>query len=156
MRRFPALACLASLITLAATACLMSGAARADWVTVSSSGDPVLSVCNPKTGTGDEKTQSPTLTTCKVDGLPGSAAVPGYTQIRSTSADIVVNVLRALIERSAIPGPPYSTFIVACARLIRAELLNSALYLRIRGSANDPDVQPETPEPRALHPLLLS
>lgn len=80
-----------SLITLAATACLLGGAARADWVTVSSSGDPVLSVCNPKTGTGDEKTQSPTLTTCKVDGLPGSAAVPGYTQIRSTSSDIVVN-----------------------------------------------------------------
>jgi hypothetical protein len=82
------------LASLAAVAALSSGAAQADWVTVTDSGSPVLSTCNPKTGTGSEKTQSPTLTTCKVDGLPGSAAVPGYTQIQSTSSAIFVNAVQ--------------------------------------------------------------
>lgn len=80
--------------TLAAAASLFGGAAQADWVTVSQTGQPVLSVCNPKTGTGDEKTQSPTLTTCKVNGLPGSAAMPGYTQIKTATTELLVNSVK--------------------------------------------------------------
>ncbi|WP_028312716.1 hypothetical protein [Derxia gummosa] len=77
-------------ITLAALAAFgIHGAAQADWVTTSSSGSPVLSTCNPKTGS--PATQSATLTTCKVDGLPGSAAVPGYILKASRSAPIIVN-----------------------------------------------------------------
>ena len=78
-------------ITLALLAATLGGAAQADWVTVSDAGQPVLSVCNPKTGSGDEKTQSPTLSTCKVNGLPGSPEMPGYTQIKSFSSELFIN-----------------------------------------------------------------
>jgi len=76
-----------SLVALAALG--LHATAHADWVTVSSSGSPVLSTCNPKTGS--PATQSPTLATCKVAGLPGSAAVPGYILKASRSAPIIVN-----------------------------------------------------------------
>ncbi|WP_085316508.1 hypothetical protein [Derxia lacustris] len=76
--------------TLAALAALgLHAAAHADWVTTSSSGSPVLSTCNPKTGS--PATQSATLATCKLTGLPGSTAIPGYILKASRSAPIIVN-----------------------------------------------------------------
>ncbi|MBQ0958120.1 hypothetical protein KAK06_04035 [Ideonella sp. 4Y11] len=81
------------LIPLAATL-LAASAAQADWVTVSDAGTPVLSVCNPKTGKGGQQTQDPNLSTCKVDGLPGSPSMPGYTRIKATSTPITVNTVQ--------------------------------------------------------------
>jgi hypothetical protein len=62
---------------VAGAAALMHLPAQADWVTVSNSGAP-LATCNPKVGVPPLQRQSPTLTTCKLTGLPGSAAIPGY------------------------------------------------------------------------------
>lgn len=84
-------------------------AVQAAMVSTTSAGTPILRVINPKTvvtptptvctqnglpPTGQQlpvETQSSTLTTGRVDGLPGSAALPGYILKSSRSANIVVN-----------------------------------------------------------------
>lgn len=71
-------------------------AARADWVTVSSSGSPVLTTCNPKPFT------TPTPSTCLLTGNTLPAAMgTGYILRSSTSANITVNsvVVGVLYDR---------------------------------------------------------
>ena len=82
---------LASLAALNATP-----EASAAFVTLPNSGAPLVT-CNPKVG----GVQSPTLTTCKVDGLPGSASLPGYILVASTTRSITVNsvVVGTLYDR---------------------------------------------------------
>ncbi|MBS0448288.1 MAG: hypothetical protein JSR59_20365 [Proteobacteria bacterium] len=80
------------LVSAAALAAFAGLPAHADWVTVSNSGAP-LATCNPKVGTPPLQHQSPTLTTCKLTGLPGSAAIPGY-------------ILKAKAMTGAVEGVP--------------------------------------------------
>jgi hypothetical protein len=47
---------------------------------------------------------------------------------------MVVSVLRALIERFAMPGPPYSTFCVACSPCTPAICRNASLAVTASGS----------------------
>ncbi|MBS0448296.1 MAG: hypothetical protein JSR59_20405 [Proteobacteria bacterium] len=68
----------ASLFGAALCAIAAQTPAHADWVTLPNSGAPMVA-CNPKTGTPPTQTQSPTLTTCKVTGLP-PAILTGYVQ----------------------------------------------------------------------------
>ncbi|MEY2687272.1 MAG: hypothetical protein RL375_1470 [Pseudomonadota bacterium] len=78
---------------LAATALLMAApGAQAAFVTPTLTGVTTLSICSPKLNldTPTEQ-QNPATTTCRVEGLPGSAAVPGYIQRAARSAPIVVN-----------------------------------------------------------------
>ena len=75
---------------LALAAIFQIAPAHADWVTLPNSGAPVVA-CNPKTGTPPNQTQSPTLTTCKVTGLP-PAIMPGYILKASVNAsNITIN-----------------------------------------------------------------
>ena len=59
------------LYAVAAAGLLSHAGAQAGWVTVSNSGSPVLSTCNPKDASGN---QSSTLSTCKITALPSYAA----------------------------------------------------------------------------------
>ena len=79
-----------STLALALAALLPAAPALADWVTLPNSGAPVVS-CNPKTGTPPNQTQSPTLTTCKVTGLP-PAILTGYILKAAVNAsNITIN-----------------------------------------------------------------
>ena len=79
-----------STLGLAVAAVLPHAPAQADWVTLPNTGAPVVA-CNPKTGTPPNQTQSPTLTTCKVTGLP-PAILPGYIQKAAVNAsNITIN-----------------------------------------------------------------
>ena len=51
-----------------------------------------LTICNPKINLDTpEETQDPAVTKCRVDGLPGSAALPGFILKSSRTQNIVVN-----------------------------------------------------------------
>lgn len=83
-------------LSLAAGAALaafgLMPAAQAAFVTPTLTGATTLSICNPKINLNTpQETQNTAVTTCKVDGLPGSTAVPGYILKASRSAAIVVN-----------------------------------------------------------------
>lgn len=81
-----------ALAAAAALAAFAATPAQADWVTLATTGTPTLTVCNPKINIDTpQETQSATVTTCKVDGLPGSAAIPGYIQRASRTANITLN-----------------------------------------------------------------
>jgi hypothetical protein len=67
-------------------------AAHAAFVTPTLTGATTLSICNPKINLNTpQETQDAAVTTCKVDGLPGSAAVPGYILRASRTAPITIN-----------------------------------------------------------------
>src|SRR5262245_26297697 len=82
-----------SLALAAATACLAATPAHAGMVTLPNTGAPLVA-CNPKPFNAS-------LTTCRVDGLPGSAALPGYILVASTTRNITVNsiVVGTLYDR---------------------------------------------------------
>lgn len=84
------LAALAASAAAALGAGSLSLSAQAAFVTlpVVSGSTTTLTACNPKNASG---AQSPTLATCKVTGLPGSAAIPGYILRSSRTAAITVN-----------------------------------------------------------------
>lgn len=51
-----------------------------------------LKICNPKINLDTpQETQDPAVTTCKVTGLPGSSALPGYILKSSRTQAIVIN-----------------------------------------------------------------
>lgn len=89
---------------LAACGLLTHAGAQAAWVTVSNSGTPVLSTCNPKDASGN---QSATLATCKITALPTYAAdgfivataVPQRTTNISVTGDTGTAVVGKLYER---------------------------------------------------------
>ncbi|HSI61137.1 MAG TPA: hypothetical protein VLA16_26505 [Ideonella sp.] len=61
-----------------------------------------LKICNPKINLDTpQETQDPAVTTCKVNGLPGSAALPGYILKSSRTQNIVANgvVVGTLYDR---------------------------------------------------------
>lgn len=75
-------------LSVMSAACALFGlhaTAQAQFVTIPVAGGATtaLTACNPKPS-------SATLTTCKVTGLPGSAAIPGYILKSSTSSSILV------------------------------------------------------------------
>lgn len=89
---------------VAAAGMLCALAAQAGWVTVSNSGTPVLSTCNPKDASGN---QSSTLATCKISALPSYAAdgyivassLPQRTTNISVTGDTGTAVVGRLFER---------------------------------------------------------
>lgn len=71
-------------VSTAAALLMLHGAAQAAFCTLSNSGAPLTTV-NPKPFV------EPPPSTCRVNGLPGSGALPGYILVASRVADITVN-----------------------------------------------------------------
>ena len=83
-----------SVLSVAAVVAAIPAAASAAMVTVPVPGgaNTTLTTCNPKINLDTpSETQDPSVTTCKVNGLPGSASLPGYILKSSRTANIVVN-----------------------------------------------------------------
>lgn len=79
----------------AGLACLSAAwPARADFVSlpVVAGANTTLTLCNPKINLDTPtETQDPSVTACRVEGLPGSSALPGYILRASRSANLKVN-----------------------------------------------------------------
>lgn len=129
LRRLPTHLSLGALGALCALGAHTS--ASAAFVRVPDSGPP-LATCNPKPF-------RPNLKTCRVEGLPGSAAVPGYILKASATRNITVNgvVIGAAYDRVYCKGTGTSC----------DSTNNYILALRVRMSdvANFPARNPHCP-----------